>query len=265
MAKSEDEVKEEYRKNLDPKEFKEFKLRGLKEENEHNNYDFYFKCLYDFFSTASFNSDSRLLELGSGPTVHNIASASAFIPYVVLSEFVEANCEELRRWLRKEDGHLDWTPFIRRVVRAEGRSDIETACLEVEARIRQAVKAVVHCDVLDDQVVPPEVSQKPYDVVLSCLTLETAATSKESYSAILRRIRNLLKQNGKLVLIGPIKCSFWNVGNNRFHCLPLEPQDIQRALEENNYGDVHWCLKDKPDEKLPFDCTKLYFLTCTKY
>lgn len=53
--------------------------------------------------------------------MHNIASASAFIPYIVQSEFVEANCEALRFWLKKEPGHIDWTPFIRRVARAEGK------------------------------------------------------------------------------------------------------------------------------------------------
>lgn len=73
------------------------------------------------FSSADFTSTSRLLELGSGPTVHNVASASGFIPHIVLSEFVEANCEELRRWLKKEPGYLDWTPFIQRVAKAEGR------------------------------------------------------------------------------------------------------------------------------------------------
>ena len=51
----------------------------------------------------------------------------------------------------------------------------------------------------------------------------------------------------------------------RFHCLPLEPQDIRKALEENNYGEIDLCVRDKPDEKLPFDCTQLYFLTCTKF
>lgn len=77
------------------------------------------------------------------------------------------------------------------------------------------MKSVAHCDVLDDQIVPPDICEKPYDVVLSCLTLETAASSTESYSAILGRIRKLLKHKGKLVLIGPIKCSYWNVGDNR--------------------------------------------------
>lgn len=50
MARKEEEIKEEYRKHLDPKEFKEFKLKGLKDEQDENNYDFYFKCLYEFFS-----------------------------------------------------------------------------------------------------------------------------------------------------------------------------------------------------------------------
>lgn len=54
MAKCEDKIKEEYQKYLDPEEFREFKLKGLREEKDENNYDFYFKCLYDFFSTGKF-------------------------------------------------------------------------------------------------------------------------------------------------------------------------------------------------------------------
>jgi len=265
MAKTEKDIKDEYRRNLDPKEFQEFKLRGLKNDKSENNYDFWFKQLYKFFANGNFGPKSRLLELGSGPTVHNVASASAFIPYMVLSEFVEANCDQLRLWLRKDPGRIDWSPFLKRVARAEGRSDLDAACQEIEERIRQAVKNVVHCDVLEDEMVPPEVSQKPYDVVLSALTLETAAASKISYSAILGRIRKLICSKGKLVLIGPINCSYWNVGNNKFHCLPLEAEDIKQALEANNFGDIEFVLRDKPDEKLPFDCTQLYFLTCTKY
>lgn len=52
MARREEDVKEEYLKNLDPKEFQEFKLRGLREDKPDNNYDFYFKCLFDFFSNG---------------------------------------------------------------------------------------------------------------------------------------------------------------------------------------------------------------------
>jgi len=265
MTRNEDEVKEQYRKHLDPKEFQEFKLNGLNDRRPNNNYDFWFKCLYEYFSTAGFTSDARLLELGSGPTVHNVASASAFISNIVLSEFVEANCVEIRRWLKKEPDHIDWTPFMRKVAEIEGKSDIDAACQEIRARIRSSVKTVVHCDVLDDQVVPPEISKEPYDVVLSCLTLETAATTKESYSAILGRIRKLLKPKGKLVLIGPIDCTYWKVGNNRFHCLQLQPEDIQRALEENNYGDIDFRIKTRSVDENLFDGNKVYFLHCTKY
>lgn len=54
MAKNEEIVKEEYRKNLDPKEFQNFKLKGLKDEKSENNYDFWFKCLYEFFSKGKY-------------------------------------------------------------------------------------------------------------------------------------------------------------------------------------------------------------------
>ncbi|GFS57967.1 indolethylamine N-methyltransferase [Trichonephila clavipes] len=120
MEDTEKKIKEDYTKNLDPKKFKEFKLEGLKAEKSENNYDFWFRSLHEFFSSKNYTGN-RMLELGSGPTVHNIATASAYFSHIVLSEFVESNCEQLRKWLRKDPDMLDWTIFLERVARAEGR------------------------------------------------------------------------------------------------------------------------------------------------
>ncbi|XP_054715608.1 indolethylamine N-methyltransferase-like [Uloborus diversus] len=263
MDSVEKNIKEAYQQNLTPEEFQKFKLQGLKEEKSENNYDFWFSCLYKFFSSGKW-SGSRLLDLGSGPTVHNIATASAFLPHIILSEFVEANCQQLRKWLNKDPESADWTPFFRRVARAEGRSDLDAACSEIESRIRSAVKGVIHCDVLDDNVIAEEYRKVPYDIVLTALTFETAAVNWESYSKILGRVNKLLRVGGKLVMIGVTGCSYWKVGSNKFHCLPMEEEDIERALKLNGFGEIHWTLRDKPDGETPFDCKKVYFVTCTK-
>ncbi|XP_015919260.2 nicotinamide N-methyltransferase [Parasteatoda tepidariorum] len=263
MASQEEKIKEDYQKNLDPIEFQEFKLKGLKNEKTENNYDFWFSCLYEYFTTEKF-SGARLLDLGSGPTVHNVATASAYFPHIVLSEFVESNCEQLRKWVRKDPDCIDWSPFLERVAKAEKRTDVKAAAKEIEDRIRSSVKAVIHCDVLDDQVIAKEYAQQPYDMILTALTLETAAVDLKSYSKIVGRVNQLLRKGGKLVMIGPIKCTYWKVGDNKFHCLPVGEDDIQKALEKNGFGDIKWKVRDLPDDDLPFDCSKLYFVTSTK-
>ncbi|GBL97519.1 Indolethylamine N-methyltransferase [Araneus ventricosus] len=263
MENDEVKIKEDYLKNLDPKKFQEFKLEGLKAEKSENNYDFWFKCLHEFFSSGNC-SGTRMLEIGSGPTVHNIATASAYFPYIVQSEFVESNCEQLRKWLRKDPDSLDWTIFLQRVARAEGKEDVDAAVPEIEDRIRSAVKAVVHADVLDDQVIPKEYTQEPYDLILSVLTFETAAVNLESYSKILGRANRLLRKGGKMILISATKCTYWQVGGNKFHCLSLEEHEIEDALKKNGFGEICWKIRERPDDDLPFNCKNVYFLTCTK-
>jgi len=262
MAFIEEKIKEDYQENLDPNEIKEFKLEGLKSHKAQNNYDFWFSCLYEFFTTEQFSGD-RLLDLGSGPTVHNIATASAYFPNIILSEFVERNCEQLRKWVRNDPDCIDWTLFLERVARAEKRNDVEKACKEIEDRIRSSVKAVIHCDVLNDQVIAKEYTQQPFDLILTSLTLETAAANWESYSNILGRINRLLREGGKLIVIGVTMCSSWKCGDNKFHCLPLKETDIQRALQINGFGDIKWKLREN-DDVLHFNCKKVYFVTSTK-
>ncbi|GIX92961.1 indolethylamine N-methyltransferase [Caerostris darwini] len=263
MDEVEKKIKEDYLKNLDPQKFKEFKLEGLKADKAENNYDFWFKCLHEFFSSRNYSGE-RMLEIGSGPTVHNIATASAYFPYIVQSEFVESNCEQIRKWLRKDPDCLDWRAFLQRIAGAEGRADVDSAVPEIEARIRSAVKTVVHADVLDEPIVPEEHTREPYDLVLSSLTFETAAANLDSYSNILGRVSRLLRKGGKLILISATRCSYWQVGENRFHCLSLEEPQIEGALRENGFGDICWKVRERPDDGLPFDCKSVYFLTCTK-
>ncbi|GFU61601.1 indolethylamine N-methyltransferase [Nephila pilipes] len=263
MEDTEKKIKEDYTKNLDPKKFKEFKLEGLKAEKSENNYDFWFKCLHEFFSSKNYTGN-RMLELGSGPTVHNVATASAYFSHIVLSEFVESNCEQLRKWLKKDPDMLDWSMFLERVARAEGKKDAKAAVPEIESRIRSSVKTVVHADVLDDQVIPKEYTQEPYDLILSSLTFETAAATLDSYSKILGRANRLLRIGGKMILISATKCSYWQVGENKFHCLSLEESDVEEALKNNGFGDICWKIRDLPDDDLPFNCKNVYFLTCTK-
>lgn len=75
------------------------------------------ELIYFFFITGRF-SGSKVLDIGSGATVHNIASASARFSNIVQSDYVLDNVEELRRW-HKGNSLLDWSQFLGLVTNIE--------------------------------------------------------------------------------------------------------------------------------------------------
>uniref|UniRef100_A0A2L2YJD4 Indolethylamine N-methyltransferase n=1 Tax=Parasteatoda tepidariorum TaxID=114398 RepID=A0A2L2YJD4_PARTP len=263
MEKEEKKIREHFLVNFDPIEFYDFKLGSLSKDGTEDNYDFWFSCLYEFFTTEKIDGE-RLLDLGSGPTVHNVATASSYFSRIVLSELVENCCEEIRKWLRKDPDCVDWSPMLERVAKIEKRKDLKAATKEIEERIRSSVKAVIHCDVVNDQVIAKEYAQEPYDVIMSGLTLETAAVDLDSHSKIIGRINRLLRKGGKLILFGPTKTTFWKVGDNTFHSFPIDVSDVQKSLEENGFGDIRFKLKEQPDNDARYNSDKLYFVTSTK-
>ena len=55
--------------------------------------------IYSFIHFTGKLQGSKLLEIGSGATVHSVASASQHFKNIVMSDYVEDNLEELKKWL----------------------------------------------------------------------------------------------------------------------------------------------------------------------
>ncbi|GFT23180.1 nicotinamide N-methyltransferase [Trichonephila clavipes] len=158
----------------------------------------------------------KLLEIGSGATVHNIACASAYFPIIVQSDFVKDNREALKRWL-KEDSPLDWSEFLNIPARIEDfQSDVNEVRAKLESRIRSSVRAVVHCDILTDGVLRfdeiPAEATPPYDLIISVLCLEVPCADFESFVKALIRINKLLRKGGGIIMCSFYEHSSWNVG-----------------------------------------------------
>ena len=49
--------------------------------------------------------------LGTGPNIINLLCASRVYNEITLSDYGERNRVELAKWVNKEDGAYDWSPF----------------------------------------------------------------------------------------------------------------------------------------------------------
>ena len=66
------------------------------------------RCYHETFKNLA--SGLRVLDYGSGPV---LLSASTKASEIVLSDYVEKNCEVLRQWLERDPASFDWLPSFK--------------------------------------------------------------------------------------------------------------------------------------------------------
>lgn len=140
-----------------------------------------------------------VLDLGCGPAIAHGFVASRFASDIVMAEFSESNRKQLQKWLDGEKDTHDWSKVLDYIVtEIEGKNP--DAIPERVGIFKHAVKAVVHCDVLQEPIISCGEYMKEYDVVQTFLCLETACSTRDQYKVAIERImRSLLKPGGILV------------------------------------------------------------------
>ncbi|GBM78725.1 hypothetical protein AVEN_244398-1 [Araneus ventricosus] len=234
---AEEVVKQNFKENLKAIEYHE-ELHGIL-RTLHIYFEITASFIYDVLKSRRFEG-KKLLEVGSGATVHSIASASAYFPIIVQSDFVEDNLENLKLW-HKGQSPLDWSAFLDIVASLEDfKSDVQEVRAKLESRIRKSVKAIVHCDFLKDGVlkleeVPAEASP-PYDLIIAVQCLEVPCGDLESFVNVLKRLKKLLRKGGGLILSSFHDCEEWEVRKKKFPHLKISLKEIVAALDKAGFG-----------------------------
>ncbi|NEQ54539.1 MAG: hypothetical protein F6K11_31140 [Leptolyngbya sp. SIO3F4] len=88
------------------------------------------------------------LDFGSGPIISHILPLVTRTQEIHVSEYVESNLTELKKWFSADKTAYDWSPFTHRILRLEGHQ--EPTPLDVQEReteVRQKVTLVTPGDV----------------------------------------------------------------------------------------------------------------------
>ncbi|KAG8178326.1 hypothetical protein JTE90_026294 [Oedothorax gibbosus] len=231
------------------------------------NFEFMLEFLSDVVESGQFEG-TKVLEIGSGATVHGIASASRKYTSIVQSDYVLDNCEELRKWHLGEST-LDWTQFLELVLSIDEKKGKPPITIpELESRIRTTVKRVVRGDLLSDQILPLENltpdTLPPYDLIICILCVETVAQDKDSYGDILKRLNGLLRIGGGLVVCGYENGSPWIVEGHTFHHVKLSMADIKYAFVKAGFGIRELKTLPKIESAYEYDYDNLFCIAAEK-
>ncbi|TKS86608.1 Phenylethanolamine N-methyltransferase [Collichthys lucidus] len=192
-------------------------------------------CLHRAFTEGDVSGE-LLVDIGSGPTLYQVLSGCEVFNRVILTDFLEVNRQELRRWLRDEgDCGLDWTPYLQHVCKLEGRQP--SVWTEKAARLRAVVSDILPVDVHHPQpLAPGALSSVGADCLVSCFCLESVSPDLAAFTRALGHIQGLLRPGGHLLLIGALGESYYFGGPGvKIPVVPLNEAEVCASLKETGF------------------------------
>ncbi|CAN7998350.1 unnamed protein product [Ixodes hexagonus] len=206
---------------------------------------FYHRELHSIFESLPDRKRS-LLDVGCGPTTYNVFPATKSVQDVVLSDFLPGNRVAVEKWLQNAPDAFDGSCYSEHLAKLEGFSDIKRGSEEITARTRSAVRKVVPCDVLIPGVLPEEHREK-FDVVLSCLCLESACNDEAAFRRATQNVGDLVHDRGLLILCGVLGSPEYTVGRVKFPTVYLTPDLVKDAVVRAGFQIKLWRCLEGPD------------------
>ncbi len=170
-----------------------------------------------------------LLEVGCGPT---ISHAIPFVPYVdsfILSDYLEANLEQVSAWAMGKAGAHDWSESVAYVLQAEGIDPTEDAVFAREQALRDKLTSIVTGDLRRQS--PISVARQ-YKAVSCFYATEQAAVSSAEWLSVLRNLGSLVSNKGVLYLACLYETSFYAIHDVDLTTLRIPIASVNMALIE---------------------------------
>ena len=167
------------------------------------------QCYHNVFRDLP--SGLKVLEFGCGPVIMGAISAVTKASEIVFADFTDKNRQLLRLWLDGNAAAFNWSNHFKYVVRElEGKDEADVE--KRQEQVRKSVRAVVKCDLTEESPIEEDYNYM-YDVVISSLVLESVASTQEEYGLLMRRLGQLVKPGGLLLIYGvESKVGFYNAG-----------------------------------------------------
>ena len=171
-----------------------------------------------------------MLEVGSGPTVHNIP---LFIPYVGsvdMSDYLENNLAQIRKWVNRDPKAHDWSAYIGECLRIE-QGSYEPADIEKRAdAMRQKIRMLRHVDLSQPK---PLGDESVYPLVTAFYCMGGATKSIEQWQQFMGGIMSLVAPKGRLIITDFKKATSYHVGEAIFPNATIDEHVMASVLKNS--------------------------------
>ena len=170
-----------------------------------------------------------ILELGGGPTVYQLFSASKKATEIVFSDYLPCNLREVASWLAKDRNAFSWQRFSEKVALLEFDGAVGAAkkAGEIEERTRSVIKKIVACNALNKSVIP-YTGLNTFDVVSSGFCLECISRDEQAFRLALSNALKCVKHKGTIILTMLKNSSNYMIGDKMFPSFPVDAEYIKK-------------------------------------
>ena len=187
------------------------------------------------------------LDFGSGPIISHVLPLVTKVQEIHLSEYVESNLAELRKWLSADETAYDWRLFTQTVLQLEGYQD--PTSLDIQQRelaVRQKVTQVLPGDVRESHPLG-EGKHNFYPLVTAHYCAEGISLNKDEWRTYMHNIMSMVKPGGTLITSACGSGTYYRVGDNCFPSTELNPQDVLSCFMENSFVNLDIRIRDLPE------------------
>lgn len=179
---------------------------------------------------AQITGSPKMVEVGTGPTMHHIFPAVPHVSSVVMSDYLPGNLATVEKWLKGMDGRHNWYPFVEYTLQCEGLLEAsKTAVLERKRLTRQKVRGTMLVDVSKANPLGVE-NRGEWPLVLSCYCADSATDNQAVWESYMRNIASLVTPGGILITAALRKTSNYRVGERHFPSANIDEADLARVL-----------------------------------
>ena len=212
-------------KDFSPKDYLKEYYSAVEKENA---------FLLDFFHTTyyKFPKNGSLIEIGGGPTLYQLISASEVVKDITFTEFHPANLEACKAWLEKGKSAFDWSPFLEYVKNLEGINDIDI----LEKRMREKIIRLIPCDLFSEN---PIWKKEKFDIMSINFCAESITNTQKDFEKVMKNSLSLLKDGGHLVMTSLEGANYYRVGKRNFPAYPITESYLLNFFKKNNFSIIN--------------------------
>ncbi len=174
----------------------------------------------------------RLLDFGSGPTVHRLAPFAPHVGEIHVADFDPRNLAQVTTWLEAGAGALPWDKFFALTLELEGSEPTAAAVGERKELLRELVSTARHCDA---RLPEPLGAPARFDLLSTFFCLDCITTSRARWREYMCHLLALVGPAGRVVLTALGESGSYPVGNDTFPSANLTAEDLADALTANGF------------------------------
>lgn len=177
-----------------------------------------------------------VMDLGCGPSICNIISASLCSHHIYMAELLEGNRKEIIKFLCNDTDAWNWTPYFEFQTTLEENEDTSS----IEKRVRKSITGIIECNLATEEVFEEGSFNKKVDVLICSLVYDVVCTDVSSLETVMKRSLRFLNEDGLLLVQGSIDEHHYTIGSAILPVLDIKEVDFMAVVNKLDLEVLRW-------------------------